>query len=108
MKKAQSYQKQWYDKCDRERYFKPGDYVIILLPTLPLSLQRSGKDCEKNGKVHKLLHMNAKRNKSCEYDYKKFVQSSSNYLMKNVREEEFDDDIVTWDGGEDALSGSAM
>ena len=32
MKKAQSYQKQWYDKCARERSFKLGDYVIILLP----------------------------------------------------------------------------
>ena len=32
---------------------------------------------------------------SCEYDKICFVQSSSNYLMKDVREE------LTWDGEED-------
>ena len=33
LKKAQDKQKQWYDRNARERTFKKGDQVLVLLPT---------------------------------------------------------------------------
>ena len=44
MEKAQSYQKQWYDKCASEHSFEPGDHVLILLPTTTSKFTGSGKD----------------------------------------------------------------
>ena len=33
MKEAQQQQKTWYDKTNRERELKPGEEVLVLLPT---------------------------------------------------------------------------
>ena len=38
MRTAQAVQKRWYDKTARERMFKPGQQVLLLLPTVESSL----------------------------------------------------------------------
>ena len=38
LKATQANQKRWYDKCSRERSFKPGQQVLLLLPTCESSL----------------------------------------------------------------------
>ena len=38
LQKAKHRQKTWYDRNARERFFHPGDYVLVLMPTSPSKL----------------------------------------------------------------------
>ena len=64
MEKVQSYQKQWYDKCAKERSFEPGDHDIFLLPTTTSKFTAKWQGpydvVKRVGKVNSLVHMNDK------------------------------------------------
>ena len=53
LKKAQAEQKVWYDRNAREREFKPGDLVLVLLPNFcrrpNSSVERSIPSCKEGG-----------------------------------------------------------
>ena len=108
MAKAQACQKLWYDKTARERQFKQG-HQILMLPTTTSKFwakwQGPYEVIKKVGKVNYMVDMKDRRKWERIFHVnmmkKWFVQSSSGYLMKEVREEGTEDEILTWDGGED-------
>ena len=65
MKEAQQQQKTWYDKTARERELKPGEEVLVLLPTSSNKLlarwQGSYRVLHKVGKVNYEVDMLNKR-----------------------------------------------
>ena len=67
MEKAKDNQKWWYDKDARLRVFKPGDEVLVLLPTSQEKLlaQWHGpyQIVKRNGRVTYLVDMHMKKQK---------------------------------------------
>ena len=66
-KKAQSRQKTWYDQNTRDRELKPGDEVLVLLPTSSNKLlaqwQGPYEVLRKTGKVNYEIDMIRKKEK---------------------------------------------
>ena len=107
--RAQRVQKTWYDRNARLREFKPGDSVLVLLPTSTSKLiaqwqgpyevkRRIGKlnyevdMCDKQ-KRKRIFHVNMLR--------QWHRRSHTSYLAEEVIREEYEDeDIPLWDGGE--------
>ena len=109
--KAQNYQKKWYDRNARQRQFIPGEFVLVLLSTTTskFTAQWQGpyQVSKVVGKVNYLVDMDNRKKKKRILHVnmlKKWqVQQSSGYLMKEVEdsEEKEDEEIMTWDGGDD-------
>ena len=106
LRKAQRYQKAWYDRNARERSFQPGDQVLILLPvpTNKLMAQWQGPypvlrqvgsvtyevDVVDRRKRKRILHVNMLR-KWC-------APAGDAYWAEEVANGA-DDEIPTWDEG---------
>ena len=109
MRRAQRFQKQWYDKGAKQRQLQVGDYVLVLLPTSTSKFTAQWQGpylvLKKVGKVNYLVDMGDRKKRKRVFHVnmlKKWqIQESMGYLMKEVEDEENEDEIPTWDGGED-------
>ena len=107
--RAQKVQKTWYDGNARLREFKPGDSVLVLLPTSTSKLlaqwqgpyqvtRRLGNlnyevDMHDRQKQRRIFHVNMLR--------RWHQPPHTSYVAEEVVKEEYDDeDIPLWDGGE--------
>ena len=107
--RAQKVQKTWYDRNARLREFEPGDSVLVLLPTSTSKLRaqwqgpyevkrRIGKlnyevDMCDTQKRKRIFHVNMLR--------QWHRPSQASYLAEEVvHQEDDDEDIPSWDGGE--------
>ena len=103
--KAQSRQKQWYDKGARLREFQKGDPVLVLLPTSSNKLlaqwqgpyqviERTGKvtykvDMHDKWKRHRVFHVNMLK------DFR--IRSQEQLVAEEVIDEVTEGDVPLWD-----------
>ena len=100
---AQAQQKSWYDKKAQERHFKPGDQVLVLLPTSTSKLlaqwQGPFKVLKEVGRVNYLVETQSKRKPQRIYHVnmlkKWHTPTSTSYLALTKDDEE---EIPTWCG----------
>ena len=104
--KAQNRQKRWYDRSARDREFKVGDQVLVLLPTSTNKLlaQWQGPYVvkEKVGKVNYLVEMHDRRKRHRIFHVNMLKQwhmpVATAYLMTVTSlEVDEDDDVPVWD-----------
>ena len=111
--KAQSRQKQWYDKGARLREFQKGDPVLVLLPTSSNKLlaqwQGLYQVIERTGKVTYKVDMHDKRKRHRVNMLKDFRIRSQEWLVATAEEvmnEVTVGDVPLWD--DDALGTSTI
>ena len=106
LSKAQQSQKKWYDRNSRLREFKPGDSVLVLLPTSTrkLTAQWQGPYLVKRcvGKLNYEIDMCDKQKRKRIFHVnmlrKWYTQLSSSYLAEEVAGDYSEEDIPCWDG----------
>ena len=107
MSKAQLKQKLWYDKNAHQREFKPGDFVLVLLPTSAGSLTAQWKGpypvLHKTSSVNYLVDMHDTRKRERTFHVnmlKKWnTPTCGNYWADAGGEDWSEEDIPEWRGG---------
>ena len=98
-------QKQWYDKHTRDRHFRPGDQVLILLPTTSNKLLAEWQGpymiTRKLGKVNYKVRMPEKRKRLKIFDANMLCEWHSPIALSCWVNEVSEDDsageyIITW------------
>ena len=102
MEKAKDNQKRWYDKDARLRVFKPGDEVLVLLPTSQEKLlaQWHGpyQIVKRNGRVTYLVDMHNKKKRKRIFHVnmlKKFCRPDPNHSNYLSEEESMEEALMT-------------
>ncbi|KAL5491649.1 hypothetical protein EMCRGX_G016981 [Ephydatia muelleri] len=108
--KEQSRQKQWYDKGARTREFKPGDLVLVLLPTSSNKLlaqwQGPYQIKERKGKVNYSIDMHDRKKRLRVFHVnmlKEYQVRLAEETVCVVEEDEVDEEIPSWN---DKVQGS--
>ena len=108
LENAQATQKQWYDRNARHREFKPGDQVLILLPTSNNKLLAEWRGpypiMRKVSDVNYEVKLTDGRRRNCIFHVNMLREwhspSAASFLAEEIVEEAQDDedDVVLWDG----------
>ena len=108
LKNAQKQQKRWYDRTSRERTLKPGDRVLVLLPTSTSKLLAQWHGpypvVSQVGRVNYVVDMVDRRKRKRVFHInmlKKWDEpESSGYLVTAAVDGEEEMETLTWNGGE--------
>ena len=108
--KEQSRQKRWYDKGARTREFKPGDLVLVLLPTSSNKLlaqwQGPYQIKERKGKVNYSIDMHDRKKRLRVFHVNMLKEYQVRLAEETVcvaEEDEVDEEIPSWN---DKVQGS--
>ena len=117
LQKAKHRQKTRYDRNARERFFHPGDYVLVRMPTSPskLAAQWQGpyRIVGAVGKVNYRVYMHDRRKRERIFHVnmlQKWHSPSAALLSQEVETDSDNDDIPTWNdtAGGQAKQGSHL
>ena len=109
LKNAQKQQKRWYDWTSRERTLKPGDRVLVLLPTSTSKLLAQWHGpypvVSQVGRVKYVVDMVDRRKRKRVFHINMLKRwnepESSGYLVTATVDREEEMETLTWEGGED-------
>lgn len=106
--KAQTRQKEWYDRTARSREFNPGDRVLVLLPTSTHKLRAQWQGpydiIRKNGEANYVVDMKDKHKRLRTFHVNMLREWHDDQPLTLFSEEQPDDsgDVLLWKDGSDA------